>query len=196
MITVRHIQKLWDSRQYVRLLDELIAPRVEAPASREFTEPLGAAAAAMALIRLDELNQSYTPICPKLIRAIIGQQERDGGWGNVAITALCLRALSLCNGQGTAIEAGMNYLAGLQQPVGLWPKIPIRRTAGDALVSAFVLLQLGENEIFRQTVDFDAAVNWFESHSCMADSAAKVLWSHARTRVARAKAPMLFAVAN
>jgi hypothetical protein len=196
MITVRHIQRLWDLRQYVRLLDELIVLRVEAVAAREFAEPLGAAAAAMALIRLHELNQAHAAICPKLIRTIIAQQERDGGWGNVAITALCLRALCQSNGRGAAIESGMEYLARLQKPAGLWPKIPIRRTESDALVSAFVLLQLGEIEIFRETVDFDAAVNWFESNAFMADSAAKTLWSHARPRVARAKAPMLFAVAN
>jgi hypothetical protein len=182
MITMRQMQRLWDSRQYGRLLDDLIALRIEALAVKELAHRPCAAAAAIALIRLDELNQPYVSLCPVLIRTIVSQQETDGGWGDVAVTALCLRALSLWQGHGAAVDRGLKYLANLQQPTGLWPKIPIRRMAADPLVSAFVLLQLGNNELFRGAVDFDAAVSWFQNHGMQAESTARTLWSHARPR--------------
>lgn len=187
MMTVGHMQRLWNSGKYARLLDELIALRVEALAAAELAQRPYAAAAALALVRLDELNQPHAALCPTLLRAILAQQESDGGWGDVAVTALCLRALSLWHGHGLAIQRGMNYLAQLQQPAGIWPKIPIRRMAADPLLSAFVLLQLGDHEPFRAAVDFPAAVDWFDSHGPDIDPAAKTLWDHARPRCAGAE---------
>jgi hypothetical protein len=183
MLTTRYIEKLWDGRQYQRILEELIAPRVESPAVEELRQSPTASAAALALIRLDELHQVHASLCPRLIRSLVALQEADGGWGDVAVTALCVRALSLQNGRGVAIERGVAYLAALQQPGGIWPKIPIRRMPADALVSAFVLLQLGDHGEFRDGVDFDAAFGWFESHRWTLDPAAQALWDHARLRV-------------
>jgi hypothetical protein len=182
MLTVRHIEKLWDARKYLRVLEELIAPRIEAVAAEELKQAPTAAAAALALIRLDELHQPHASICPKLIRTLVATQESDGGWGDVAVTALCVRALSLQNGSGLAIERGVAYLAALQQPGGIWPRVPIRRMPADALISAFVLLQLADNDGFRGAVDIDAAFGWFESHAWSLDSASKCLLDHARLR--------------
>jgi hypothetical protein len=186
MLTVRHIEKLWEAKKYPRLLDELIAPRVECLAAKELSAAPCLAAAALALVRLEEMDQSYAAICPKFIGTIIAHQQADGGFGDVGISALCLRALCLNRGHGQTIERGMAYLALLQQPGGIWPQIPFRRMPADALVSAFTLLQLGDNEKFRAAVQFDAAINWFEMHAPMLDCAAQTLWSHARVRTAPA----------
>jgi hypothetical protein len=183
MLTVRYIEKLWDARKYDRLLEELIAPRVEAAVAGELIHNAMASASALALIRLDELHSPHAPICSRLIRTLIATQKSDGGWGDVATTALAVRALSLQNGRGLAIEGGMGYLAMLQQPAGIWPKLPIRRMPEDALVSAFTILQLGDNDLFRATVRIDAAFAWFDSHRWMLDPAALSLWDHARLRV-------------
>jgi len=183
MLTVRYIEKLWDARKYSRLLEELIAPRVEAAAAGELADTPAASAAALALVRLDELHQAQASLCPRLIRTLVALQETDGGWGDVATTALCLRALCLQNGQGQAIERGLAYLATLQQPAGIWPKIPIRRMPEDALVSAFVLAQLADNERFRDAIRFDAALAWFESHRWSLDQGAQSIWDHARLRI-------------
>jgi hypothetical protein len=183
MLTVRYIERLWDAKRYVRLLQELIAPRVEAVAVDELTHNVAASAAALALVRLDELHSPHAPICSRLIRTLISLQKSDGGWGDVATTALCLRALSLQNGQGVVIGGGMGYLAALQQPAGIWPKLPIRRMPEDALVSAFTILQLGDNDLFRAAVRLDAAFAWFDSHRWMLEPAALSLWDHARLRV-------------
>lgn len=182
MQTVRYMQRLWDQRKYPRLLAELLDPRIERLAAAELSERPASAAAALALIRMDELNQSHAPLASMLIRALIASQDPDGGWGDVATTALCLRALSLTRGRGESIARGMQYLAALQQPGGLWPKIPIRRMPADALVSAFTLLQLADNELFRASINLDAATQWFDATSSI-DSAARTLWDHARLRI-------------
>lgn len=182
MMTVRQIQRLWDRRQYKHLVEDLSAQRVEGLAVRELADRPAAAAAAWGLIRLEELNQPQVPLCRVLIGAIIARQEADGGWGDVAVTALCLRALSLWDGQGAIVERGMNYLARLQQPTGIWPRIPIRRMSADPLVSAFVMLQLSDNSLFRSTINFAAAVNWFQGHILETDAAAQTLWTHVRPR--------------
>jgi hypothetical protein len=182
MLTARRIEKLWDAKDFQRILDELIAPRVEAVAALELQETPCAAAAALILIRLDELHQPHATICPKLIRTLVSLQDSDGGWGDVAITALCLHALTLQNGHGLSINQGLAYLADLQQPAGIWPKIPIRRMPADVVVSAFVLFQLSDNTAFRDAIDFKAACAWFESHRWTLDESAKTLWDHARLR--------------
>jgi len=181
MLTVRQIERYWNGRKLTLLLDELLAPRVEMAAAGELTNAC-ASAAALALVRLDELNQSHAPICAKLIRAILATQQSDGGWGDVASTALCLRALFLNEGYGPVIERGLGYLAALQQPTGIWPRIPIRRMPEDATVSAFVLLQLSDREEFRSSLRFADAVAWFEQHQLDLDAPARILWNHARIR--------------
>lgn len=182
MLTVRHMEKRWQAKQYSRLLDELISPRVESLLSGELAATATLAAAALGLVRLEEMDQSHTAICPRLIRTILAHQQADGGWGDVSISALCLRALCLNQGNGESVQRGMGYLATLQQPEGIWPKIPLRRMPADALVSAFTLLELGDNEQFRAAVQFDSAVSWFEMHEPMLEDAARTLWSHARIR--------------
>lgn len=186
MLTNRHIERLWNNRKWSQLLDELLAPRIEALAARDLAQNPAASAASLALIRLDELHQAHSPLCSQLIRALISLQETDGGWADVATTTLALRALCLQHGQGLAIDRGMNYLAVLQQPAGIWPKIPIRRMPEDATISAFTLLQLGDNEHFRSAVRFRDAVAWFESNRWMLDANAQTLWDHARLRTSTA----------
>src|SRR5262249_10281530 len=80
MLTVRHIEKLWDARKYQQILCELISPRVEMAAGEELNQTPDAAAAALALIRLDELHQAHASLCSRLIRSLVSLQEADGGW--------------------------------------------------------------------------------------------------------------------
>ena len=202
MITVRFIQRLWDARAYDRLIGELLAARVES--SPRITSRLSGstAAAALGLIRLDELNQAHTPIAQKMLRCIIASQSshgghdggtgsgrdaghdacQDAGWNDPMLCALCLRALLTARGQGLAIERGLAWLASLQRPEGIWPAEPLRRMPGDALVSAFILMQLGGSEQFRQAVRFDDAVTWFEAHTDELDGEIVKIWHHASLR--------------
>jgi hypothetical protein len=194
MQTVRQIERLWTARQYPRLFRELVANRPEASFDIDL-EPAGStAAAAMGIIRLHELDQSHVSLYSTLIRALVASQDKDGGWQDATLSALCLRALMLGRETaGAAIDRGLAYLAPLQRADGLWPKIPLRRMPGDACVSAFVLHQLGDEQRFRAAVRFDDAVDWFASNTSALDTSAKKLWDRAslRCRARRVREPML-----
>lgn len=183
MQTVRQIERLWTGRLYAKLFKNLIANRPESAFQAEFNPAGSTVAAAVAMIRLDELNQAHVPLFSKLIRALIASQEKDGGWGDAATTAFCLRALMIGrNTGGEAIERGLKYLADLQRPEGLWPREPFRRMPGDPQITSFVLYQLGAEERFRAAVRIDDALNWFEQNRATLLPPVKNLWDRARLR--------------
>jgi hypothetical protein len=182
MQTIRQIEKLWDTRKYSRLLHDLVAYRLESCVEAELIEHASANAAALALIRLDEMYRPDAQICIRLTLTLIAMQEKDGGWGDAITTALVLRALMLSDGEGETVERGLAYLANLQQPGGAWPRVALRRMPADGAVSAFVMLQLADKEQFRSAVDFQSAVAWFASNAQNEDAAVKGLWSMAKLR--------------
>jgi hypothetical protein len=182
MITVRQIQRLWAGKAYDKVLDQLFAVRSEG-STRLLEELTGIdAAAAMMVIRLDELSQSFVPLYGEAVHTLLHNQKPDGGWGNPMTTALCLRALLCGQGHGLAIERGMQFLAGLQKPDGIWPNLPIRRMPADAFASAFVLMQLGDNAAFREAVRFSDALEWFKHNEWALDEPTRKLWQHASRR--------------
>lgn len=185
MMTVRQIERQWESRRYEKLSGELLAGRPRAGVHSGVDFQIPSYVAALAVIRLDELSQSHVPLYSKLVRAILSAQEADGGWGDVAGTALCLRALFCGDGNGSAIDRGLKYLADLQKSEGLWPAVPIRRMPADAHLSASVLFQLGDQAAFRQAVRIDDALNWFAANEATLDRESRTLWNHARSRCGR-----------
>jgi hypothetical protein len=184
MMTVRQIERNWTNRQFPKLLEDLLANRSDGfgPGSRRPIPSPALWAAAMALIRLDELSQSDAPITSTLIRTILASQEADGGWGDLMTIALCLRALSAGLGGGPAVVRGLEYLAHLQQPAGIWPSVSVRRMPPDPYVSAFILLHLGDNADFRRSIQFAQARNWFDTHDSTLDKESLAIWDRARLR--------------
>lgn len=196
MITVRQIERLFNDQQWPRLLRELLANRPECDSPNcpnlphKFNllpHPLAPLAgmlpiAALAIIRLDELTQSHHPLYHRLLNVILTSQQKDGGWGDLLVSALCIRALIAGGGSGVAIGGGLAYIAGLQKTEGAWPKEPIRRLPSDAYTTAFILYQLAEFPSFRNSVRFAGAVTWFSSHDKDVHEPAQRLWAHARTR--------------
>src|SRR5687768_15507353 len=182
MFTIRQIERLWNSKQYRRLAVELLTGRAEASYRLEAEFGRSVPAAALALIRMDELAQSHHPLYRTLLNVLIVGQEADGGWGDVMTTALCVRALTRGDGPGVAVERGLAYLAQLQKSEGVWPKIPIRRMPGDAFVSAFVLFELGETESFRQTARVADAVDWFNVNLPTLDADTRRMWDRASAK--------------
>jgi hypothetical protein len=176
MITLRQIERLWEHRQYDRLIVELLGNRAEDSARLRTCLSGSLPAAALALIRLEELNQSHAPLSQKLIRRLLVSQGADGGWDDPLLTALCARALVATGGQGVAIDRALAHLADLQKSEGIWPKEPIRRLAADAYVSAVILYQLGSNSQFRQSVRLSDAVAWFDSTEEVLDHHTQRLW--------------------
>jgi hypothetical protein len=182
MITVRQIDRLWTSKSYERLFRELLSARPEASLRLEMELGRSIPAAALAMIRLDELSQSFVPLFGKLLRTILNDQHSDGGWGDPMSTALCLRALMCDRGHGVAIDRGLQYLANMQKAEGIWPNVPIRRMPADAFGSAFILLQLGDRMEFRNAVRFFEALSWFELNEGSLEGEARKLWDRAAVR--------------
>jgi hypothetical protein len=187
MMTVRHIEKLWNAGSYTKLLQEMLVGRPEASLRLEQEMSGSLPAVAMALLRLDELAQSHVPLYSKLLRTILAAQQPDGGWTDPLTTSICLRALFAGRGQGAAIERGLFYLAQLQKPEGIWPNVPIRRMPADPFVSAFIVMQLGADSRFRAAVRFIDALNWFESNEPALDPETRRLWDHASVRCQMAR---------
>ncbi len=182
MLTVRHLEREWNAGSYRKLMAELLSARGEATPRlmQELAKP--SAVAAMVMVRLDELGQSHAPLFSKLLWTVLAAQESDGGWSDPAVSALALRALSLTNGQGPAVERGLAYLAALQKDNGLWPAEPIRRLPGDAFVTAWILFHLGNNPSFRRLVQYDDALAAMELMETGHSPETKRLWSRVNRR--------------
>jgi hypothetical protein len=183
MITIRHLERLFDDHQHRRLYRELIAGRPEATFALEPVLARAVPIAALGMIRLDELSQSHTALYRRLLNVVLTAQQPDGGWTDPMTTALCVRGLLAGGGRGgAAVERGLAYLAALQQPRGTWPREPLRRMPLDAFATAFILMQLGDREPFRRAVHFDDATSWFAAAHQSLDAEARRLWSHAAVR--------------
>ena len=182
MITVRQIERHWEAKSYDRLFTELLTARPEGALRLGIDASRPACTAALAVIRLDELSQSHAKLYSKLIKTILAAQEVDGGWGDLVTTTFCLRALFCGNGNGVAIERGLQYLADLQKSEGIWPNVPIRRMPADPYVSALILYQLGDQPKFRNAVRIADAVAWFTANEGWMDAETRELWKRARVR--------------
>jgi hypothetical protein len=160
MQTVRQIERFWLAGQYDRLARELLVARPEGSPRLQAELAQPAPAAALALIRLDELHQAHHPLAQKLIHAILRSQESDGGWGDPVPTAVCLKALLQNRGSGPAVDRALAYLADLQKNDGSWPNQPIRRLQGDPFTTAFILFHLAACPPFTHSIRLLDALNW------------------------------------
>lgn len=190
MTTLRRIERLWDAKAYPQLLAELLSARPEASPRLHALLERPAAVAALALLRMDELNQPQGDLGTKLVEAILQTQEADGGWGDAPLTALCVRALTCDSGRGLAIDRGLPYLAMLQRPDHLWPAVPMRRMPADPYVSAFVLYCLGHEPRFAAAVRLEQTLDWFEAHWRELDALTLRLWQAVRRRCPRGLHPV------
>ena len=182
MMTIRQIERQWEAKEYERLFANVVSTRPEAGLKLGIDATRPVSAAAMAIIRLDELDQSHVRLYSKLVRALLAAKEADGGWGDVITTSMCVRALLCGDGKGMAIERGLTYLSELQKAEGIWPNVPIRRMPADPYISALVLYQLGTQPRFRQAVRLADAVHWFSANEGSLDNETRDLWRRARLR--------------
>jgi hypothetical protein len=182
MLTTRMMERLWDAGSHGRLLAELLTGRPEASIRLEEALDARLGAAAMTIVRLDEIFQPNHPLYTRLVNVILSAQNNEGGWGDPATTAVCLRALLTGRGHGVAIDRGLAHLASLQKSDGAWPGAPIRRLDADPFTTAFVLFALGGHPQFADTVRFDEAIEWFASHAQALDAETRRLWDRAAPR--------------
>src|ERR1051326_8673746 len=109
MTTLRQIERLFNGQDFRRLCRELMSGRIEACSALDAAFSHVIPVAALGLIRLDELSQSSTPLYRRLLNVLLSGQEKDGGWGDPLITALCVRALLCGSGAGEAIGRALTY---------------------------------------------------------------------------------------
>lgn len=159
MMTARQIEKWWMAREYVKLARQCLAGRAESVDSLRVALASPTAAAALALIRLDELGQS-TPVAAAMVRAVSAAQRDDGGWEEPILSAVCVRALLAHGCHRDQSAGGIASLARLQRDDGAWPRESFRRMPGDVCATAFILLQLVHDETFRAAVRVGDAVRW------------------------------------
>ena len=74
-MTVRQIERYWVSRSYDRLFHDLLTARPEAALRLGVDTTRPVSAAALGVIRLDELSQSHASIC--FLRSY---SRQGGGW--------------------------------------------------------------------------------------------------------------------
>lgn len=171
MTTTKQIERLWDERAYPRLARLILESRCDIdPGLVGRIARSTVAAAALAVIRLDELAQNARPIAQRLVRALIAMQQPDGGWGDVAVSVLAIRALRCACGDGAVIARGVRWLAELQKDEGAWPAEPIRRLSADPATTAFVLQHLAADPLLAAEARLVDAVDWLETHHDQADS--------------------------
>lgn len=182
MLTVRHLEREYNSGAFSRLMRELLAARGEASPAvmAQLARPVPTAA--MVMIRLDELGQAHVPLFGKLLRLCLQTQQSDGGWKDPLVTALVLRALRLTGGAGPAIDKGFQYLAQLQKDDGQWPAEPLRRMSGDAFVTAWVCFHLAGDADFRRVARLDDAMAALELLEPTLSHEARRLWTRAARR--------------
>ena len=182
MITVRQMERFLNARDYARILHDLTSQRADALIRWEAQASRHTLAAAMCVIRLDELNCAAHPLASKLIAAVLASQEADGGWGDALSTALCLRALLAGRGDGVAVDRGLAFLANLQQDEGAFPAGPFRRMPADSHASAAVLYLLAELPAAWGSIDLSATLSWLQCNAYALDTATRALLRHAALR--------------
>ena len=159
MTTTRQIQALLSDGQHAKLIEGLAHYRSDLPAeaiSALNGSPM--AAAAVAAIRLQELNQQRDGVYRNLIARLIAAQESNGGWGDTLVTSLVARALLGEPSARSAAIRALILLAGLQKDDGSLPRDPVRRLPGDALTTAFALAHLARSQEFAQRFRIESAI--------------------------------------
>lgn len=185
MLTVRQIERWWRGGGHERILSELSAGRVEATGEVKTLLVGPVSAAALAVIRLDELNQSAHPLASEFVHYIITHENAAGGWADAATTALCVRALSCSRGHGVVIDRGLSALAASQRPDSLWARTSGNRIAeGDLHVTAFIVVQL-VNAGVRGAVRIEDALAAIDATDRAAEPGLMRLRSHAAHRMPR-----------
>ncbi len=182
MFTPRQLDRLWNQHRYADISSLCMEMRAEGSPRllRELEGPV--AAAALGLIRLDEISQPGHPLAVHFLRRVLLSQQPDGSFGSPLVTALCLRALLICKGDGLAVHRGMEHLAALQREDGLWPQAPVQRMPSDPLVTAFILHNLLPFEAFRSTVRVEEALRALQSLKLSGDPEARHLTNLLRLR--------------
>jgi len=161
MLTHRHIERLWNQEDHRKLFAALAVGRAEFPAdvvAELAGRPLSTAA--LAVIRLAELNQTRCAVFPRLVNFLLASRDIDHIWGDVMTSAMVIRALRVVVSSGPVVDESCRALAALQKDDGSFPDQAVRRMTGDPLTTALVIALLGDDRTFADAISIDAALKW------------------------------------
>ena len=160
MMTVKHMQRLWRAGRFGKLLADVTegrgGPTWDAMAARGGRP----AAAAACLVRLDDLGQGHVAFAGEQRAALADAQQPGGDWGDAALTAACVRALSTRAGPGDAARRGLAALADAQRADGAWSATLIKRLPGDVDATLAVVEHLTHVPLVADRPSLDGAFDW------------------------------------
>jgi hypothetical protein len=191
MLTCTKLTRLWTAGRFRALIREALAGRPEGRLELDQRRGGPIVAAALALLRLCELNQPGHRLAGVLRDRLIWTQGAAGDWsGDAAVTALVARALTTADGQrttvGRTIAKGVRASTPADRAID-WLTSRGPADWGDDWAVAVVLLQLGREPAFREKVDL-AEVLAMESRAggaVEADAVTRLAWKHAKLRVGK-----------
>lgn len=164
MLSKRRIEQRMLAGDWQRLADDVLANgrQVDLPIRMHLSEPdtLPVAAVGLALRRVNELEFALSPLARAMAQGLIVGQEPDGSFGNVASTAIVVRAMistleqpgceKLASRIHEAVEIAIRFLAWHQGDNGLW--------LDSEIDSAIVAWQLADCRMFTDAVRMEDLV--------------------------------------
>lgn len=165
MTSVRQIDGLWSEGRTRQLVTELTRFRPDFPASLiDSLSSSAVVAAALAMMRLQELDQTLFASYEGLERKLLASQAEDGSFGSIPVTALACRALLVEPTSSEALRKGLEYLGSMQREDGSFPIDSPRRLPGDLLTTALCIYHLSRDDRAKRALRFELAGRWLADH--------------------------------
>ena len=158
MISLTHIERLFRTESYGRLVERVLANgrRVNRAVAKhlEVSDAVAAAACGLALQRCCELTYAPTPLAKRLAMQLLQMQRSDGHFSrSVAASAVALRGLldylQHHRDVGEAVDAQVSAaVAEALAALGRTQSV-VGALHDNAVESTIVLWQLGDNDAFK-----------------------------------------------
>lgn len=187
MLSVNLLERHFESGRFDRILDGVADNGLSLPLPlriRLSQSPVSSAA--LGLSRLIELTYGPTSLSRAMTRFLMESQEPDGSFGfdplTTATAAAALGKLiqdhptTVDGNTRTAHEHAIAALAAMQDDSGLFAGHDDRSDDDRALVTAFMLLILRQDELFRSSIRLADLLDWFEVREGRLDTATAQLW--------------------
>lgn len=179
MLSATHIQKLFDGRDYSRMIGCLAQNGTALPLQLQARLTQSAAAVGLGLRRLSELIYGQTSLSMAMTDSLIRDQLPEGAFpGTVdndplATAAAAAGLAAVLREQQTmpdqaltdALDRALIALTTMQDAEGLFRHSDDRTEEDRALTSAFVLFLLARLPRFRESIRFAELMTWFDERA-------------------------------
>ncbi len=191
MLSLNLIERLFDAREFDRLLDSVAGNGLELPLPlRIGLSQAAAGVVAVALRRTVDLSYTHTLLAERMATFLLAAQSDDGSFdADPLITAAAAAAWGRMlterhAGPGSPIAAGrtmaMAALAQMQTDDGLFRSTNDRSLEDMEMTAAFVLFLLGNDDAFCSAIRIADLCRWFEQRHARLDRMTQRLWQMSR----------------